>query len=1029
MAATATASPSGLALGPGTILPRDARPLLQGCCPGRRRHQPALRLPGGGLGPAPGAGSTAGGALRVLCWNVSGLTRSKTKEIELGLLLRSQDPDVAVLTEVELDKEDSSFSPPGYRVFYPLPYGNKIRLLLLLKTVLTTKGNPKVLKTSHQEIWLRLRCPSMGSWTFSACYRQWTGTAEREDLVSLCESITEYSSSSSRIVMAGDYNLDVARRGDLKYYRRLLLTMFLARVEDLGFMLENDPKQPTYRSHGCFRTEEGTRPRESVLDLVFSLGVRPLGPVRILNNAASDHSPLIVSYPVYKEKEGLKVIQCRNFRSMTPPALLMAINAENISAVFQEESPDKIAGILSREITAAMGLLAPERLVQVKDRRDRLLLQQDTRQAMAARDAAADKRDWGLYRRMRNLAARRVRRDRLLTNLNRLEKCRSDHKRMWQLADSFIGRGKSGALPPELMGANGPVRGDEALADTMNAYYVNKIQLIWDGLAASAQQQQEQDSFSSNDSSAPAFSFRTPTVAEVLKAIRSLKNTPAVGEDGIPTRVLKDLALVLAGPLVHLIGMCFDSGTVPTEYKVANIVPVHKKGKDPSLPASYRPVALLCSLSKILESVALSQFLTHLSTHLPTEQWGFRKARSTSGALAAAQASWTRSRMAGEVVAITAYDYTSAFDTLGVGELVDKLAELEVGPPAMRWFRHYLSGRRQRVRYGEACSSLRDVLYGVPQGSLIGPVLFSALVYDLPSYLRLGNNFDFGITMYADDVCVWSAHKKPQVVKERLDKLAASLSSYAKKNSLALNPGKTQLLWSGTTSPLPIVIGDATVQSQEELLLLGVLFDKKLSVSPHLQALAGSAKSLVALTRRLLFNLPRKEQVLNIVRSLVTGRLGYACVLFPPRLSDNDASCQLMRAVHTSINDIARLLLGSSRSDKIPVECLLTRSGLPSLNRLTIETIMCECWKALRSSDGDSGAPNPLGMSLCTPACQSSARSTRSASSGALQLPLRIKNDSFLWWAVHLYNDSPPSAGQHLMQKQEELQETGPVPR
>ena len=314
-------------------------------------------------------------------------------------------------------------------------------------------------------------------------------------------------------------------------------------------------------------------------------------------------------------------------------------------------------------------------------------------------------------------------------------------------------------------------------------------------------------------------------------------------------------------------------------------------------------------------------------------------------------------------MAIAAFDFPSAFDTLGVEELVKKLPELGIGKEAVLWIRDYLSNRQQRVRYGSANSSLRDVLYGVPQGSLLGPILFTCLTADLPATLTDNcSSNNIGITLYADDTCVWSAHKDPKVAKEELELASSRLLNYVLENSLALNPAKTQLLWTCDSSP--ISIGKTVVHSQDELLLLGVRFDRKLSLKPHLRALAGSARSLLALTRRLLLHLLRGKQVQDIVGALVTGRLCYGSVLLPPRLSPGDPSCQLMQQIQTTINDVARLLLGVSRVDKTPVEELLERTNLPALNRAVIKTVLCEAWKCLRSCDSPDGGLNPLGKIL-----------------------------------------------------------------
>ncbi len=962
------------------------------------------------------------------------------------MLLDEFNPDVVAISEAELDEKDASFYMPGYKAYYSSPFQQKIRVVLLLKNSLIRASTPTVLAASHQDVWIRVACPSgSGSWTFAACYRQWTRT-ESEDFVQLCHHIREFSSSSPRVVLLGDLNLDVARRDDAGYYRRHMLGMFFSLLSELGFVLHNDLNTPTFKSHGSFQTALGLRHRESVLDLICSLGTLDQCPVvRVLANAAGDHRPVLAAYPLHGAKAAVKVKYCRDFNKVTPQALLMAVNVAKISGVFQESDVDKIMTIIVQELIAALDLIAPLRPTFIKERTVPLSLARETRRTMAARDAAARRRDWPLYKRLRNLAARQVRQDRMSTTLDLLTRHKNDPKQVWKLADSLTGRERTSTLPPALLRDGQLVKGDEKLADIMNDFYISKIDKIRRQIDLEKQQQhgqQEQQrqhqqwqqerqqrrglppppssssspsspyssssspspSPSSSSAPSPTFSLRAPTAWEVGKAINGLRNTPAKGEDGIPTSVIKDLAQVLAAPLAHLMDRSFASGQVPSAFKIANVIPILKPGKDPSLPSSFRPVALLSTLSKVMESIVMSQLSPFMARRLPAEQWGFRPARSTAGALAAAHGSWCRARTQGKTLGIAAFDFSSAFDTLGVEELVQKLPGLGIGEEAVNWIRNYLSNRRQRVRYGSASSSLKDVSYGVPQGSLLGPLLFIALTADLPGTLTdNGGNGNIGITLYADDTCVWCAHKDPGVVKEELELASSRLLKYALENSLALNPAKTQLLW--TSNPSSINIGGTVVDPQDELLLLGITFDRKLSIRPHLQSLVGSARSLLALTRRLLLHLPRGRQVQDEVRALVVGRLCYGSILFPPRLTAEDKACQLLQQVQVTVNDMARLLLGVSRADKMPVEELVARSGLPAINRVVIKTILCEAWKCLRSHDNPDGGMNPLGRILSGPPNASTQRSTRAANAGEIPPPLRVRDETFIWFAFKLLNE------------------------
>ncbi len=952
---------------------------------------PAPRTTGG-----TGTGTRQDTGLRLLSWNVSGLRRSKVRELELRHLLDRESPDVAVLTETELDKMDDSFVMTGYKTFSSSTTSlGKIRVLLLLRQSLPLTAPPSLLAANHQEIWIRVPCTS-GSWTIAGVYRQW-GRNEAEDLGVLCDNIRSFSSSSSFVVLTGDLNFDAARQGDSSYYRRNPMGKFMDVMLEMGFRLEND-KTPTFYSHGTF----GGSQRTSVLDLVFTLGLAQRPVVQVLPDAATDHRPVRTVLPVKKSPSNLKVILRRDFKRVSPTDLLMHVNAKALSAVFLEEDVDKIAETIVGEVTKVLDVLAPLKQIKVKDSSaPPLYLQRSTRRLMRDRDLAAQKRDWPLFRRLRNLTARQVRKDRLQSNQDLLTRCGGDAKQVWQLANSLTGRTTSSGPPPSLESGGRLVQGEDKLAEIINEFFIEKVQKIRAGIdKARRQQQQRQEQqqqerrrpasspSSTSSTSAPSSSFqlRPPSERDVLKALNGLRNTPALGEDGIPIKILKDLALVLASPLAHLARRSFKQSKVPKLFKTANVIPILKRSKNAASPSSYRPVALLTSMSKVLEALVLQQFSPHLEKKLPPEQWGFRRNRSTSAALATAQGHWARLRATGAVIGVAAFDYSSAFDTLGVQELVSKLvSNLGVGAGAALWFEDYLSGRQQRVRLGEASSGLRMVSLGVPQGSLLGPSLFIALTSDLPSALGLDKAQE-GISIYADDCCLWTAHKDPNMVRIRLEEISGRLADYSLHNSLSLNPGKTQVLWiGGGALPPSTNIGGTLVAPTETLQLLGLSFDRRLTLNPHLQALVGVAGSLHALARRLLIHLPRGPQVQDVVRSLVMGRLCYGAALFPLRLSEEDPLCQHLNAVQVRINDIARLLLGTHRADKTPVIDLLAATKMPSLNRHAVRTTIIELWKCLHSCDGPDGEKNPLGMILSSPS--QPVRLTRAAAAGDLPPP------------------------------------------
>ncbi len=739
----------------------------------------------------------------------------------------------------------------------------------------------------------------------------------------------------------------------------------------------------------------------------------------------TDHRPTLARFDLeQRAASGLKTMFCRNYKSISPAAICWAINAEALSKVFFLDNVGSIHSVIVEGITDALDLVAPLQRVQVKERRSPLYLSNETRSVMRERDSAAARGNLHEYRRLRNKSARLVRRDRLASNLRHLQEQGFNPKSVWHLANSASGRSQGAALPAELQDevSGQLVVGDDKLADCVNAFYIDKIIKIRAGIDAGGghqthgQQQQQQRQQLRGQQWQRQFKFRAPSEREVLSVIKSLNNTSAIGIDGIPVSVLKSLAPIIAAPISHLVRRSFESAIVPSGFKKASVLPLHKKNKPPHLPSSYRPVSILVAMSKIMERVVLQQVSPHLANLLPPTQFGFRPKRSTAAAIAYAHGSWAGARARGLHVAVAGYDLSSAFDTIDVDMLSTKLEDFGILGKERAWFQDYLSGRSQRVVYNGSKSSFRPVKYGVPQGSILGPLLFLVLVADLPDRILggvsgsgSGSNVEVGFSAYADDALCWVAGKNTEQVASKLEQLSAIIVSYASQNYLAINEKKTQVLWTTPKGP-SIKVGSSTVDPANRLEILGVSFDTSLTPIPHLASLISSTRAMTAAARRLSLHLP-PASLKMVMAALYRGKIGYGCLVLHPRFNPSDPTPTLMAQLQVSVNDLARAMVGAKRCDRLKVEDLLSEAGLISVNRLVIYSIAMECWRALSQRDVPDGPLNPLGliMSCSNPNTNSThSTRTRAAANGCLPPPTKVHVESFIWWAHICWNLSPP---------------------
>ena len=244
------------------------------------------------------------------------------------------------------------------------------------------------------------------------------------------------------------------------------------------------------------------------------------------------------------------------------------------------------------------------------------------------------------------------------------------------------------------------------------------------------------------------------TYDEFIEALKSFSsNNSSVGIDAISYRMLCNLPGTWKHLLFNLFHKCWNEKTLPEIWQRSIIVPIHKQGKSKSSADGYRPVALTSNCGKLMEKMILKRLLYHCDKNniIPTHQAGFRKGRSVTDHLVKLSSQIKKQFAKRKSVLATFIDIKRAYDSVWHERLLFKIKSIGINGSMYEYLENYLKNRSICTRVNNVYSDFRNTNIGIPQGSIIAPLLFSILLYDLPSVVSKG----FNIVQYADDICIW----------------------------------------------------------------------------------------------------------------------------------------------------------------------------------------------------------------------------------------------------------------------------------
>ena len=369
---------------------------------------------------------------------------------------------------------------------------------------------------------------------------------------------------------------------------------------------------------------------------------------------------------------------------------------------------------------------------------------------------------------------------------------------------------------------------------------------------------------------------------EIDKIVSNLKPKSSSGHDNFTSKLLKSLKTELKTPLSILANISINEGTYPETYKLAEVVPIYKsKSKDDV--GNYRPISLLPTFSKILEKLLHKRIYKFLQKNniLYNSQYGFRAKHSTNDAITEFITDVTNNLEKKSNTLSIFLDLSKAFDTIDHNILLTKLNRYGIRGTPLKWFESYLTSRKQYVKINKSKSTINDIACGVPQDSVLGPLLFILYTNDLPNSLEHTHAI-----LFADDTTIYLNSNNINSLYENVNKDLNSLYEWFNTNKLSLNISKTNYMLISNIKQAVVVhekyrvkIGDENIEYKKSLKFLGLIIDENLNWHDHIHYTKNKISKITYSIKMIKHTLPL-QNIKTLYETLVQPHMEYGITLW-----------------------------------------------------------------------------------------------------------------------------------------------------
>jgi hypothetical protein len=819
----------------------------------------------------------------VLYTNADGLLNKKD---ELLTLVDETKPSIIAVTEAKAKNHNhfnlSEYAIQGYDTY--CNSNSKRGVVIYVKETLNSQLCPIMNQTDFEEsVWIKFTSGDRQNILFGCIYKSPNGDNENEKkMFELLKR--DVLNEFDCVCITGDFNFpNIDWSGKWSGERE---ESFIEVLRD-AFLIQTVTK-PTRRREGQ---------RANILDLVIVNDEKVISEVEHLPPLGkSDHE--VLKFQLYlAEKEEERTHYSKfdfnkaNFKQMQRD--MQEVDWSVLLDLNVEQCWDSLKG----KIHCTMEKNIPKSKVKLKDRQkpkwmSRKALKIIKKKYNLYKRFLNTKRgsDYQAYIKARNECSRQIRNCKIEFEKKLSEECKRNPKAFWKYVQSKT-KTKTGISP--LINKDGNVMTDDkGKADTLNKFFASVF----------TKDDTTHNTDTDNTLSESPKEYRSILDSVVItseivkKKLEALNPNKAQGPDAIPPRILKELSNELAKPFSILFSKSIDTGTIPSEWKRATVTPIFKKGTRTD-PGNYRPVSLTCVSCKLLESIVRDSIVEHMKENslYAKCQHGFRSHRSCITQLLEVMEDFTKALDEGEWIDVLYLDFRKAFDSVSHPKLINKMKTYGIHGNILKWTQDFLNNRTQKVKVGNDFSAQADVLSGIPQGSILGPILFTIFINDLP------DEISSPCKIFADDTKLYNFSSGHQTMQNDINKLI----EWSENWKLFFNGAKCKVLHIGKNNPerdytMRMDEQEIVIAKCEEEKDLGVIFDRDLSFDRHIAHVVNKANQVIGIIKRT-FTFLDKSMFIRLYKTLVRPLLEYGNVIWYPRLKRQSAMIERVQRRATKL--------------------------------------------------------------------------------------------------------------------------------